>query len=112
LKPLQISPGAANDLLDIAEYLEGESGNPFLGDRFLSAASSTFNVLANFTLAGRQRPTIQKQLTPLRSLAVDSPFDKFLVFYQPLESTTLILRVLHGARDLGPLVDLDSERDA
>jgi plasmid stabilization system protein ParE len=87
------------------------SGNPFLGDRFLSAAASTLNVIATFPFSGRKRPTRQQRLSPLHSLGIDSPFGKYLVFYQPLPSATLILRVLHGAQDLGPILDVDLERD-
>jgi plasmid stabilization system protein ParE len=112
LKTISISPAAAEDLMTISEYLEGESGDPFLGDRFLSASASTLNVIEDHPSAGRVRPTHHARLFSIRSLGINPPFDKYLVFYQSLPSETLILRVLHGAQDLGPLMDVDTERDA
>jgi len=111
LKPIQISPAAADDLLAIAYFLETESGDPFLADRFLSAAASAINLIATYPLAGRARPTL-RDFPQLRSLGVDRPFSKYLIFYQPSASSTLIIRVLHGAQDFGPILHIDSERDA
>jgi len=61
--------------------------------------------------AGRVRPT-QQNFPRLRSLGVDRPFGKYLIFYQPSVSSTLVIRVLHGAQDFGPILHIDPERDA
>ncbi|HEY5330355.1 MAG TPA: type II toxin-antitoxin system RelE/ParE family toxin [Acidobacteriaceae bacterium] len=111
MKPIQISRAAADDLLHIAYFLESESGSSSLADRFLSAAASAIDLIAMYPFAGRARPTLPN-FPQLRSLGVDRPFAKYLIFYQPSVSSTLVIRVLHGAQDFGPILHIDPERDA
>jgi plasmid stabilization system protein ParE len=112
LKPVDISPAAIDDLLAITVFLVSESDSLSLKDRFIAAAASTLNTIETFPLCGRARPTRHPRLSALRSLRIDPPFGKYLIFYQATPSASLILRVLHGAQDIHLLLDIDAERDA
>jgi toxin ParE1/3/4 len=50
-------------------------------------------LLAAFPLIGRDRPELGPQI---RSF----PFDSYVVFYRPSDTGVVILRVLHGSRDV------------
>ena len=112
MKPVDISPAAIDDLLAITVFLVLESDNLSLKNRFIAAAASTSSTIEAFPLAGRARPTRHPRLSGLRSLRVDPPFGKYLIFYQAMPSASLILRVLHGAQDTHLMLDIDASRDA
>lgn len=66
-------------------------------DRLLEAAEQTFAFIAANPELGSQRSF--RKLVGVRSRAVDG-FGNYLVFYQPRGDRIVILRVLHGMRDL------------
>jgi toxin ParE1/3/4 len=71
--------------------------NPEAADRLLDAAEETFELLARSPGIGSERSF--RKLVGIRSRAVRG-FHNYLVFYQTNQETVVILRVLHGMRDL------------
>jgi plasmid stabilization system protein ParE len=66
-------------------------------DRLLRAAEDTFNFIAEHPTLGSQRSF--RKIVGVRSRAVTG-FKNYLVFYQMRGERVVILRVLHGMRDL------------
>ncbi len=66
-------------------------------DRLLDAAEQTFKLIARNPETGSQRSF--RRLVGIRSRAL-SGFRDYLVFYQTRGETVVVLRVLHGMRDL------------
>jgi toxin ParE1/3/4 len=66
-------------------------------DRLLEAAEETFKLIAETPDIGSQRSF--RKLVGIRSRAVTG-FRNYLVFYQTRGNVVVILRVLHGMRDL------------
>ena len=99
-----IRPKAQADLDDTAEYIGRE--NPGAAVRFLAAAEETFKQLLATPGLGRVREYLDPRLTGLRSWRVRG-FENWLVFYRPTDDEIEVIRVLHGARDLVPLLSED-----
>lgn len=85
-------PRAANDLLDIWDYIAED--NVARADAFIDDVEARFRILAEQPLLGRRR----EELAPgLRSF----PLGRYIIFYKVLPDGIEIVRVLHGSRDLG-----------
>lgn len=90
------SPQAQLDVLDAGLYIA--DGDPLAADRFVDSIHSTFCRLAQYPKLGRAGP----ELAPdLRSF----PHGNYVVFYRPTSTGVLIVRVLHGSRDVPPLFE-------
>lgn len=87
-------PEADNDLVDIWLYIANDSPNN--ADRFLDRMREKFCSLAEAPQIGTRRDELR---TGLRS----QPVGTYLIFYFPLDDGIEIVRVLHGARDIGSL---------
>lgn len=84
------------DLLEILAYLGQQSARA--ADRFTANVKKKCSILAQFPEMG----TLRDELAPtLRSF----PVGKYLLFYQPIEDGILVVRVLHGARDIPSLFE-------
>lgn len=99
-----IRPMAQTDLDDTAEYLVRE--NPAAAIRFLAATEETFKQLLATPGLGRVRAYLNPKLKDLRSWRIRG-FEKWLAFYRPTDGGIEVVRILHGARDLGPLLSED-----
>lgn len=87
-------PRAADDLIELWESIADDSVTR--ADAFIDGVDAKFHLLAEQPLLGRSRD----ELAPgLRSL----PFGRYVIFYEVMPTGITIVRVLHGARDLGPL---------
>src|SRR5262249_55419478 len=93
---------ARRDLLDTYVYIGRQ--NPAVAERFLDAVEETLSQLLQMPGLGRPRNFSNAALTGMRSHRVKD-FDKYLVFYRPVETGIEVVRVLHGARDLQTLFD-------
>jgi len=91
--------------LFLADYAEIVAGlcdvNPDAGERFCDAVERALNLLAEYPQAGtkagfRHAPQVRKW--------VIQPFPNYLLFYEDRPDGVLVIRLLHGARDLPPLV--------
>lgn len=81
--------------------------------RYLAAVDRTLEKLAQQPDLGRVRRFPQPELRGVRSLAVERPFNRHMIFYRFDETNVEAWRVIHGARDLPrrllepPRVDAD-----
>lgn len=71
-----------------------------LADRYLAAFDATVTLLAMQPEAGALRKFRDARLRGLRSVVMAGAFRMHLVFYRFDESEMVIIRVLHGMRDL------------
>ena len=82
---------AQEDLLEIWSYIAED--NPDAADKVLDDIDATCQTLAKNPASGRAREELAPQL---RSF----PVENYLVFYRPTGDAIVVIRVLHGARDL------------
>ncbi len=83
------------DLVEIAVHLYRQ--NPVAADRVLDRIEKKCRSISDFPEMGRRREELGKGL---RSF----PVGKYVIFYRPRADGIEIIRVLHGARDLPPLM--------
>jgi toxin ParE1/3/4 len=89
-------PRAADDLIEIWDYIADDSVTR--ADLFIDDVDAKFQLLAEQPLLGRSR----EELAPnLRSFSLR----RYVIFYEVIPGGIAIVRVLHGARDLGPLFE-------
>lgn len=97
-------PRARQDLIDQAAYL-AEHASETVAERFLDAVEKTATSLAAMPRKGRIWNSLREESErELRVWKVDG-FPKILIFYRPETSSISVVRVLHGSRDLPPLLD-------
>ena len=101
-RSISISPQADRDIDALFAYLAQDS--PDAADRFLVAAQEALELLAEMPEIGSLQQFDHPALKDLRSWPVKG-FEKHLIFYRLIASRIEIIRVLHAARDLGPLFD-------
>jgi toxin ParE1/3/4 len=93
----QVAPRAEADLEDIWLYVAQDSGRLEVANRLIDSITDRFFLLADFPYAGRAR---DREFGPgMRSF----PVGEFVIVYQIENKDILILRVVHGRRDLGRL---------
>lgn len=92
------APEARQDLFDIWTYIARDNA-PSVADAVLARIYGALDVLAFAPKIGRERAEFAGRP---RSFAVRP----YVVFYEPLAEGDgiLVWRILHGARDLRPLV--------
>lgn len=97
-------PRAREDITDQATYLAGEASIT-LAERFLEAVERTTRHLAEMPRMGRPwRGTRPETRRGVRVWRVEG-FPKILIFYRVEGSNLRIIRILHSARDLPPLIE-------
>jgi toxin ParE1/3/4 len=85
-------------MADVWAYIAADSVKH--ADRLAALINKQFRALARQPLMGRARP----ELAPsLRSF----PVFRYVIFYVPLARGVEIVRVLHGARDIGSALEDD-----
>jgi toxin ParE1/3/4 len=95
MTPVRISAAAETDLDAIWLHIAKDS--PAHADHFLERLISTIkSTLATAPLAGRSRDEFG---AGLRSF----PAENYLVFYHIRKGVVEIVRIIHGARDLGAI---------
>ena len=99
---LRRHPKALFDVEESAVYIGADNLGAAL--RFLEAAEGTIQLLLENPELGSTRSFKRRGLSGLRSFPIKG-FDKHLVFYRPTEHGIDVLRILHGARDLGAIFD-------
>ncbi len=90
------TPAARQDVLDIWEYIATDSVDA--ADRVMETILRRFEMLAENPRVGRLRPEFGRNLRSFNAY-------KYLIFYQTIRDGVEIIRVVHGARDLGKLFD-------
>ena len=95
-----ISPSALADLDEIHSYTaEDDLG---VADAFVDRILGKFQLLADNPKAGRVWSDFPSQMRIF-------PFRNYLIFYFEADSGVNIIRVIHGARDTGPIFETDYE---
>ena len=95
----RLAPRAETDLDDIWYYVAKESGSIEIANRLIDTLTDRFFMLAGFPYVGRAR---DHDFGPgCRSVAVG----EYVIVYCVENEDVLILRVVHGRRDLESLFD-------
>ena len=93
----RLAPRAETDLDDIWYYVAKESGSIEIANHLIDAITGRFLAIGNFPRIGRSR---EADFGPgYRSLAVGD----YVIVYCIDNDNALILRVVHGRRDLETL---------
>jgi toxin ParE1/3/4 len=91
----RIAPRAEDDLDAIWLFVAKESGSLDTATRLIDSLTDRFLLLAGFPSVGRRRDA--EFGIGIRSF----PVGEYLIFYCVEEADVLVLRVLHGKRELG-----------
>jgi plasmid stabilization system protein ParE len=95
----RFTPQAADDLFEIWSYIAGD--DPGAANRVEKAILDACSFLADAPLSGRIRAELTSR--PLRFWPVRR-FPHYIVAYDPVAEPVQIIRLLHGRRDLPPLL--------
>jgi toxin ParE1/3/4 len=101
-------PRARQELEDIAVIIGRD--RPAAARRFLAAAQKLYGLLAAIPEFGARWKAEDARFADLRHFAIPK-FSNYVVFYRPLPDGVEIVHVLHGARDLGPLLGDEESPD-
>src|SRR5712692_6745894 len=96
------TPQAERDVLAIASFIAED--NLEAAERFLDAAEETLTLLASMPLMGRACAFQHPDAHGLRLWRVRG-FERYLIFYRPIEGDIDVIRVLHAARDIDSLFE-------
>jgi toxin ParE1/3/4 len=99
-------PRARQELEDLAVSIGRD--RPLAARRFLAAARKLYGTLAAMPLMGSVWQSENPRFAGVRYFAIPR-YPKYVIFYRPLADEVEILHVLHGARDLGPLLEADED---
>jgi toxin ParE1/3/4 len=100
---LFIQESAEQDILRQIEWY-AEKGLPAIARRFHAAALDAIDALVAMPGAGPPRLTGNPRLSGLRSWPIKG-FDEFQVYYLVRPELLIVVRVLHGKRDIGAILD-------
>ena len=100
---LIINEDAHGDINDHLFYLVADS--PESAKRFRDRLRDTLNILLYMPEIGRMREFRNPELQGLRYFPVKD-FNKYLVFYVPVDDGIQVIRVLHSARDIDHMLNL------
>jgi len=93
-----VSSRAEQDMtLPYRWYLE--NADAAIAERYLLAVHETILTVAKKPDLGRQRHFAAPELAHIRSIQIQRPFDRHLLFYWD-GSTLRVERLMHGSRDL------------
>lgn len=95
-----VLPKAQEDIAESADFIARDSLDTAL--RFFESVEATFQFLVGHPEAGSTREYSAHVLKGTRVWPVKD-FENWLIFYQVTESKVLVIRVLHGARDINNL---------
>lgn len=95
-------------LLQYRYYVE--EADRALADRFLAAVEESFNAIVALPNAGAPRSSTNPRLAGLRTWPVKG-FEDIRVYYLVRSDLLLIVRVLHGRRDIGVILKNEELED-
>ena len=101
-------PRARQDVLEQMLYFE-EQANENTALRYYDAVLVRCRQLAQQPASGKAFPTTAAGLGQLRSFPLSVPFEKYLIFYQPLPGGIEVVRVLYGSRYLEPILAAEGD---
>jgi toxin ParE1/3/4 len=98
---VRLSDAAVSDILEQADWYKQHSGQ-VLAKRWETAVTSALFRIVENPQSGPLCSFKADELRGIRRMPINK-FPKHLVFYQAVSDEVLILRVIHGARDLESL---------
>jgi plasmid stabilization system protein ParE len=98
-----IRPAARADILDQFRYLLEREAHT-AAERFLEATEETIARICSMPKGGAPKNLPHPSLKGLRSWPV-SGFDDIRVYYLATGSQVRVVRVLHGKRDVAPILE-------
>lgn len=96
-----LSEAAAVDIVEQADWYQHRSGEE-LAMRWESEVVSALIRIEKNPRSGAKGSFRAKELQDIRRMPIEG-FPKHLIFYRAEEAAIIILRVVHGARDLDTL---------
>lgn len=99
-----ITPKANQDLEDLFNYLN--QNNPDVALRFFDATRQTIAQLAQTPGIGSPYQLNNQRLAGLRKRGVKR-FEKYLIFYLSQDDLLSVVRIIHAARDLPAILELE-----
>jgi len=99
-----VRSGARRDMDRLADFIGDR--NRTAGRRFLEAARETIHKIASTPELGTAYESANPLMAGVRVWPVQG-FDKVLVFYQVRSAGIVVVRVLHGARDIENILGLE-----
>ena len=97
---------AEEDLAETYEYIGADS--PSAAEQLVDAVEATVGFLIENPSAGRERGFRTEAARDVRSWPVRS-FQDYLLFYRVEEDALVVVRIVHGARDL-PVLFADEQQ--
>jgi toxin ParE1/3/4 len=104
-----IRTAAREDILRQYQYYLGEV-NETVAEKFLKAIESAIAQVCRHPGIGVPKLLSNSKLTGLRSWSVRG-FPEIHVYYLVSEEVLRVVRVLHGKRDIDPLLETESEKE-
>ncbi|MEZ2219869.1 type II toxin-antitoxin system RelE/ParE family toxin [Rhizobium sp. RCC_161_2] len=95
---LIVKPAARSDIIEQLRYYT-DAGGGDVGERFLAGTQDALSSIAQAPLAGSPRRFDNPALDGLRSRAIPG-FETIRVYYLVQDEMIVVVRVLHGRRDL------------
>jgi toxin ParE1/3/4 len=92
----RFSPKAAQDLDEIFNFIAGD--NPEAAEHVHQTVLRTADFMAQYPKEGKRIRNASARHAQIRWLVVPK-FRNYLIFYQPLQDTVMVVRVLHAAQD-------------
>jgi len=93
----RLSPEAEGELDEVWRYIARETGSVETARAVVSSITERFHFLSAYPRIGRRRDNLRPGL---RSY----PVGDYVIFYRVRHRDVIILRVLHGRRDLDRLI--------
>lgn len=103
-----IGPSARDDILRQYRYLLLEEDSPIVAQRFLAAVQDAVSKICQRPGIGAPKLIKNPKLVGLRSWPV-AGFTSIRIYYLVANNNLRVIRVLHGKRDINPLLENDSE---
>jgi len=97
-------PQVDEDLIAGRNFIQPD--NPRAARAFLDAAFALFDRLAQFPEMGARARLKNRRLKRLRYFVMPPPFNRWLVFYEPLPQGVEIVRVIYGTMNWKQSPDL------
>ena len=89
----RLTENAEADLDGIWWHVAEQSGDPAIAERLIESIATRFDTLSSHPRMGRVRNDLRRGLR-------SHPVGNYLIFYRIVARDVLILRVLHGRRDI------------
>lgn len=106
-----IRPAARDDILRQYRYYLVSEDAPAVAQRFLKAVRAAMNHVCRLPRSGPVKERHNPKLAGLRSWPVKE-FQAIRIYYLLRETEILIVRVLHGKRDVDLILEQDASEEA